>query len=476
MTEATRARSSGRPWSLAPGVLRLRDDRLAGGAPFRVVRLSPEGARGLADLLGTTAPPPPGLTILTDRLVRYGLLLPPPPDVDDTAVDDVTVVIPALSAPGPVAAVLAAVPDGVPVVVVDDGSPEPLQDALLADGAVACRNGFVVLRNPTPTGPAAARNAGAARATTTWVAFVDADVDPEPGWLGQLLAAARADPAVVAVGPRVRSRASRGLGGQVERFAGGLDLGPVPADVVPGGPVGYLPTAVLLVDRSAFERIGGFDAAMPVAEDVDLVWRLREEGVVRYVPSVAVWHAPRPSLRAVLQRRRFYGSGAALLDARHPGVVRHADVSVFSIVPWLLGIAVRPWLAVAGAAASVAVAPRTLRSLPAADALRLAAYGQGIAAVSFGRFALRPWWPLTVALCIISPKRRRVLALVAATGLLDIVRRARRDESLGTRDLPAVVVSRLLDDLAYSVGVLEGAARARRIAPLLPRVRGRTRA
>ena len=32
------------PGRLAPGVLRLRDDRLAGGAPFRVVRLTADGS------------------------------------------------------------------------------------------------------------------------------------------------------------------------------------------------------------------------------------------------------------------------------------------------------------------------------------------------------------------------------------------------------------------------------------------------
>ena len=456
-------------WSLAPGVMRLRDDRLAGGAPFRVVRLTPGGARGVEDLLGTDATPPPGLAPLTDRLVRYGLLLEPAAAVDpDTPVADVTVVVPALSAPEPVAALLAAVPAGVPVVVVDDGSPQPLHDALERDG-------LTVLRHPTPRGPAAARNAGAARVTTTWIAFVDADVTPEAGWLPRLLAAARADAEVVAVGPRIRSRASAGLGGLVERHAGGLDLGPVAADVTPGGPVGYLPTALLLVDRAAFERAGGFDEAMAVAEDVDLVWRLRDEGVIRYLPSVVAWHEPRATLGKVLRRRQFYGSGAALLEARHPGVVRHADVSVFSFVPWLLGILVRPWLAVAAALASVAAAPRMLPTLPARDAVRLAAYGQGVAAVSLGRFAIRPWWPVTVALAIVSPRRRRVLLAVVASGVVDVVRRARRDEEVAWSAVPAVVLSHLLDDLAYSVGVFEGVLRARRIGPLLPRVRGRTK-
>ena len=463
-------------WALAPGVLRLRDDRLAGGAPFRVVRLSADGAAGIRTLLGTADPAPASLVGLTSRLVRYGLLVGPAAGVDAVGpVDDVTVVIPALSAPGPVATVLAAIPHGVPVIVVDDGSPEPLQDALLRDGPVPSRSGLTVLRHDSPQGPAAARNAGAAAAGTTWIAFVDADVDPEPGWLARLLAVARADAEVVAVGPRIRSRASHGLGGLVEQYAGGLDLGAVAADVAPGAPVGYLPTALLLVDRSAFERAGGFDEQMRVAEDVDLVWRLGAEGAIRYVPSVVAWHEPRATLRQVLRRRQFYGSGAALLEVRHPGVVRHVDVSVFSFVPWLLGLAVRPWIAVLGAVASVAVAPRMFPSLPAGDALRLAAYGQGVAFVSLGRFAIRPWWPVTVALCIISPSRRRVLVAVAISGVVDIVRRARRDEDVSWQAMPAVVLSRVLDDLAYSVGVFQGALRIHRLGPLLPRVRGRTK-
>ena len=458
-------------WTLAPGVLRLRDDRLAGGAPFRVVRLSATGSTGLAALLGTAATPSPTLAPLTEKLVRYGLLLAPGVDTepDDVPPTDVTVVIPALSEPGPVQRLLDAVPAGVPVVVVDDGSPRPLQDALI--GPL-----LTVIRHATPRGPAAARNTGAARVTTGWIAFVDADVEPGPGWLTRLLGVARADPEVVAVGPRVRSARTPGLGGTVEHHAGGLDLGPVAADVAPGGPVGYLPTALLLVDRAAFERAGGFDEAMAVAEDVDLVWRLGHEGVIRYVPSVVVWHAPRATVRQVLGRRRFYGSGAALLEQRHPGVVRHADVSVWSFVPAALALVGFPRTALAVAAGSVAAAPRALSSLPAADAARLALHGHGLAAVTLGRFALRPWWPALLTFAVVAPRRRRAVAVTVALGTVDIVRRARRDDGVRPTDLPAVVGSRLLDDLAYSLGVFEGVFRTRRAGPLLPRIRLRTRA
>lgn len=455
-------------WALAPGVLRLREHRWAGGAPYRVVRLAPAADRALVALLGQSGPAPADLRPLTERLVRYGLLVPPASDAT-AAVDDVTVVVPALSAPRPVRRLLAAVPPGVPVVVVDDGSSPPLHSALtdLPD--------VTVLRHAVPRGPAAARNAGAAVARTAWIVFVDADVEPPPGWLAALRAAAD-DDEVVAVGPRVRSTAAPGPGGFVERHAGGLDLGPTPATVAAGGPVGYLPSAVLLVRRDVFTRVGGFDAAMHVAEDVDLVWRLLDEGSVRYAPHVTVWHAARPSLAAVLRRRAFYGTGAADLDARHPGAVRHADVSVFSLVPWLLGVLVHPALGLAGAAVTVAAAPRSLPTLPRTDAWRLALHGQEQAALALGRFAVRPWWPVTAAALLVVPRRRRVLLTVLGTAVLDLVRRARRDPAVPPGALPAVVVARLLDDLAYAVGVWRGTLRHRRLRPLLPRVRGRARA
>ena len=42
----------------------------------------------------------------------------------------------------------------------------------------------------------------------------------------------------------------------------------------PGSPVAYVPTAALVVRRSALEALDGFDEALAVGEDVDFVWRL----------------------------------------------------------------------------------------------------------------------------------------------------------------------------------------------------------
>src|SRR4051812_11542912 len=109
-------------WRLAPGVVRLPEGRFAGGAPFRVVRLSDRGVRELDAVLGTTERPAEGspAAVLIGRLTGFGLVLAPARSPVPST--DVTVVIPALSTDEAVQLVLERIPEDVAVVVVDDGS------------------------------------------------------------------------------------------------------------------------------------------------------------------------------------------------------------------------------------------------------------------------------------------------------------------------------------------------------------------
>ena len=116
---------------------------------------------------------------------------------------DVTVVVPVRDRPAELARLLAALradpaTRDLPVVVVDDGSAEPVVAA-----------GARVVRHATARGPAAARNAGLRLADTGAVAFLDSDCVPRPGWLEALLPHL-ADPAP---GPgRAPDRRPRGCG------------------------------------------------------------------------------------------------------------------------------------------------------------------------------------------------------------------------------------------------------------------------
>lgn len=427
---------------LDPGVLRPRHDLLVGGAPLRFLRLSPAGARALDALLAGT--PAPGVAALQARLLAAGLLLLPP---GPGRAADVTVVVPVLDSTDQVRSVRSGVPAGTRVVLVDDGSPQPL-----------CVPGVEVVRHARTAGPAAARNTGAALVTTPVVAFVDDGITLPPGAL-ERLAGHFVDERVVAVAPRIASDPAPGLAGVLEQQLSSLDLGRVAGEVRPGQRLSYVPSAVLLVRRSAFEQVGGFDESLRVGEDVDLVWRLSRSGVVRYDPDVVVRHAARPTLAAVLRRRADYGSSAAPLDQRHPGRVRHLVLSPWFALPWVAAL-LHPAAAPVVAGVLVARAPRALPALPPEVARRLVGRGQWEAFTAVGRYSVRPALPATLVAVSLLPRVRRLLPLLGwayAAAVLPDLRRG-----------PLVGALRLLDDVAYSTGVWRGCVRGRRWRPLVP--------
>ena len=349
---------------------------------------------------------------------------------------------------------------GLRVIVVDDGSADPA-----AVRAVAERAGAAVLRHPTPRGPAAARNAGLAAARTPLVAFLDSDVVPEPGWLEPLLARL-ADPSVGLVAPRIVALPPvTGWLGRYEAVRSSLDLGPDPALVVPRSRVAYVPSAALLVRR---EAVGpGFDEDMHVAEDVDLVLRLHAAGWrLRYEPAARVAHDHRTSLRAWWLRKAFYGTGAAPLALRHRGAVPPMVLSPWAALTSALLLARRPG---AAAAVSAVAAYRLSTKLgrlrhPRSTAARLIALGAVGAAAQTADAVTRHYWPLAVVAALCSRRARGTVAAVAlGSGVLDWWRAGPERPAL-----PAFLLARRLDDLAYGAGLWWGAARHRTLEPLRP--------
>jgi cellulose synthase/poly-beta-1,6-N-acetylglucosamine synthase-like glycosyltransferase len=81
----------------------------------------------------------------------------------------------------------------------------------------------------------------------------------------------------------------------------------------------YLPSCNLLVRRSAFRSAGGFKDEMHVGEDVDLTWRLRDNGwTISYLPAGNVLHEHRSSIRSFMSRRFDYGTSEGMLQLLHP--------------------------------------------------------------------------------------------------------------------------------------------------------------
>lgn len=442
--------------------VRLRDDLvradhgrlLVGGSPTRVVRLSARARGMLVD--GTLEVDGPATARLARQLLD-GNLAAPVLDGTEVAMVDLTVVVPVRDRAEQLDRCLAAL---VPlrVVVVDDASHDPE-----AVARVALRHGADLVALTGNVGPAGARNAGLAHVATPLVAFVDSDVTVDAAGLLDL-ARHCADPRVALVGPRVVGVTRSVRPRWFERYdatASSLDLGRVGSQVSPGAEVGWLPSACL-VGRSDLLRspeLAGFEGSWRVAEDVDLVWRIIDEGhVVRYDSTVEVGHDVRTSLRSWLGRKFVYGTGGAALALRHGDKVAPAALSA----PVAIGAAAilqRRWWSAPVAAAVVASTARSLAPrLPAEQgstwiAARLATRGLGWAVRQEGGLLLRHWWPLTAVLAPFSRVVRR--ALLSAV-LIDLVVFLRERPGL---DPLTVFVARRLDDLAYGSGLWWGAAR-----------------
>ena len=443
---------------------------LVGGSPLRAVRLSPraEAMVGNREVRVTDA----ASAILADRLMDANIAVPVLRPGDRAEVTDLTVIVPVRDRIEQLNQTLAGLSD-LKVIVVDDAS----RDAGAIAG-VARRHGAEIVRLENNVGPAAARNAGLARVSTPYVAFVDSDVQVAAGTLLSLTAHF-ADPRVALVGPHVRGQAVNSRPRWFERYeecSPALGLGDRASVVRPGAAVAWLPSACLVGRTERLLGVGGFDGRMRVGEDVDLVWRLVAAGDrVRYDPAYEARHDARPTLAAWMARKFIYGTGGAALAERHPGNIVTAILSPSMGVAALALLARRPWsvpVALAGTARGVQV---LLRALPPAAgrrglAARLSLRGLGWALRQESALVLRHWWPAAFCAAIVSRRARRVIVSAMAVDLVVGAREVRG------RNPFATFAGRRLDDCAYGAGLWWGALRSRSLRCLKLRVIGERRA
>jgi len=440
-------------------------DVLFGGSPPRLMRLSTAGVRALEQLRCKPVSSPDSGR-LARRLTDAGLAHPRPPSLREPP--SVTVVIPVRDRAAGLDRCLAALGTSYPVIVVDDGS----QDA----GGVArlCRkHGAALRRRPVPGGPGAARNDGLELVGTPLVAFLDSDCVADPGWI-QALAAHFADPMVGAVAPRVRPATSGTTCGRYLRARAPADLGPQEARVLPLTRVSYLPTAALLTRCAAIT--GGFDAGLRYGEDVDLVWRLINAGWrVRYDPAAEVRHVEPEGWTTALARRFCYGTSAAPLARRHPGLVPPLILQAWPAAAVAALLAGRPAAALAAYGAATGQLVRLLREwdVPAQGVLRPMAASVQQTWLGTGQWAIQYALPLVVA-GIPRPgghsRRTRLSRRLALASLLTGPPAAAWLRSRPDLDPVRFTLAYLADEAAYGAGVYRGAVTERLAEPLLPRV------
>ena len=231
---------------------------------------------------------------------------------------------------------------GVPVVLADNGSVDGAPERAARE-----RDGVRFLPIGENVGYGAAANRGVAGLDDSygWVVVANPDLEWAPGSLDALLDAGARHPRAGALGPLIREPSGEVYPSAREvpsllAGAGHAALGPVwpgnpwttayrrSREDLTERPAGWLSGSCLLLRRTAFDSVDGFDPRyFMYFEDVDLGRRLTLAGWQNvYVPSAEVTHVggvstgkPEVSARMLAEHHR---SAYRFLADRHPGPAR----------------------------------------------------------------------------------------------------------------------------------------------------------
>ncbi|MGF1477022.1 MAG: glycosyltransferase [Geminicoccaceae bacterium] len=197
------------------------------------------------------------------------------------------------------------------MIVVDDGSPEPVEPV------VAKANGrlHVTCLRQENAGPAKARNRGAAAAQGQYLAFTDDDCRPEPTWLERLIAPLKDRPDALVGGQTVNlltdnvyAEASQDLVSFLYDYA-----------LRHGRGLDFFTSNNMACRKDRFAALGGFDETFPLAaaEDRDFGLRWKEQGwPLIHAPGAVVGHLHALSLARFWRQQANYGRGARHLRVR----------------------------------------------------------------------------------------------------------------------------------------------------------------
>lgn len=248
-------------------------------------------------------------------------------------------------------------PVPVEVVVVDDGSTD--DTAAVCEGRAGVR--YVRQEN---RGPAAARNLGVREARGEIVLFTDADCEPEPDWVAQMVAPF-SEEGVIGVKGAYRSRQRELVARLVQ-----LEYEDKYRHLARFRYIDFIDTYAAGYRRGVFLACGGFDERYRTAsvEDQELSFRLAEAGhKMVFNPRAVVWHTHVPTLAGYLRKKYKIGFWKSFLLRRHPSRLKgdtHTPLTLklqVALAPLLLaacagGLLLRPLWGVAGALLGVSLA------------------------------------------------------------------------------------------------------------------------
>lgn len=179
---------------------------------------------------------------------------------------------------GAIDSALAQTYPDVEVIVVDDGSTDATKDVLINYG-----NGITTVSQQNQ-GVAAARNNGVAASSGEFIAFLDADDEWLPEKVEKQVAMLRSDPSLglVHVGVEEIDPDSNVLRDRLEGASGDAthELLMIGGRGILGGGSG------LMVRRTVFDEIGGFDVRLSTSADWDFFYQIARRHPVGFVSEV----------------------------------------------------------------------------------------------------------------------------------------------------------------------------------------------
>jgi glycosyltransferase involved in cell wall biosynthesis len=210
-----------------------------------------------------------------------------------------------------------------------DWSDGAFETIVVADGCTdATREAVGSWRAPFPlrlveqpgSGPAVARNRGAADASGRYLLFLDDDIQAGPGLVGAHVAAHASGPRQVVIGYLPARVAGAGLFAVTLR--GWWDA-MFQAMRKPGHRFTFrdLLSGNFSLERRLFDEVGGFEARLRCHEDYELGLRLLEAGAAfRFAPDAAGLHDERTTLEDSFARKFEEGGADIWLMRRRPGL------------------------------------------------------------------------------------------------------------------------------------------------------------
>lgn len=211
--------------------------------------------------------------------------------------------------------------DAFQIIVVDNGSSDATPD-------IARRYPGVELLEEKRPGSYAARNLAIGQVRAPIIAFTDADCEPAPDWLEQVLHAAAANPGFGVLAGKIELfdeiAQEREVFGDYERLFSFPQA---------HAARGNCATANWASETALLRELGGFDAGLKSGGDRQMALRIKDAGYpLVYVPGMVVRHPVRASRAELVHKRRRLSGGRWDRTAKRPRLVHVLGVTAVDTV------------------------------------------------------------------------------------------------------------------------------------------------